>query len=92
MNKWFLYDIDGQKVFKKNGVLLSLIEIQSFAMEEVEIKSISDQPNIDYGSFSKYSSIYEDINFNPKKWYKRVFKSLVFLMRKSKKIYFNKPK
>ena len=38
-----------KKYLKKMGVLLSLIEIQSFAMEEVEIKSISDQPNIDYG-------------------------------------------
>tara|TARA_Y100001980_G_C14554206_1_gene340521 strand:+ start:2378 stop:3370 length:993 start_codon:yes stop_codon:yes gene_type:complete len=88
MDKWFLYDIDGQKVFKKNGNRLSLIEIQSFSMEEIEIKSISNQPNIDYGSFNKYSSIMEDINFNPKKWYKRVFQKFSIFDQKSKKYIF----
>ena len=74
LNKWFLYDIDGQKVFKNsNGVLLNLIELQQLGVENVNIVPVSNQPFLDYGGFKEYSLIGEFIEANPKNWYARVF-------------------
>jgi hypothetical protein len=74
LNKWVLYDIDGQKVFKqKNGELLSLIELQQIGVENVEIVSTNNQPFLDYSGFNNYFLLGELIETRPKEWYNRVF-------------------
>ena len=76
LNKWVLYDIDGQKVFKqKNGELLSLIELQQTGVENVEIVSTNNQPFLDYSGFNNYFVLGELVETSPEEWYNRVFQS-----------------
>ena len=88
MNKWFLYDLDNQKVFMNNGEFLDLVEIQSFDIDDIEFISTSDQPNLDWGSFNKYSSYSEYINLNPENWYRRVFQKFGILDEENQKYIF----
>ncbi len=83
MDKWFLYDIDNQKIFKKNGVFLNVVEIQSYSIDDIEIKSISNQPNLDYGSFGKYLPVYEINNRDPYNFYGRGFQKFSIYDEKS---------
>lgn len=71
--KWFLYDIDGQHIFLKDGILLSLLELSEYSFDDIQIQPISDQFFFDYSSFSDFFVWSENFQNNPRIWYQRVF-------------------
>ena len=87
LGQWFLYDMDGQKVFKKDNKLLNLVELLSYGINNIDIISVSNQPFLDYSDF-KYFLIGELIENNPTKWYKRVFQKLSIFDEEANKFVF----
>ena len=70
---WVLVDVDMKTVFRRNGKLLSALDVAlTDDLSELEIVKLIDAPVKDYAQDAQFDPIEEFAVYNKKDWYKRV--------------------